>query len=65
MDLMTGLPLLDGHNAIWVVIDHLTKMRYLVPYSTTVDAKELTNLFIMNSFHLHGLRNSIISDQGP
>jgi hypothetical protein len=65
MDFMTGLPISDGHNAIWVVIDRLTKMRHFVPCSTTVDAKELANLFVMNIFHLHGLPDSIISDRGP
>jgi transposase InsO family protein len=65
MDFVTGLPISDGHDVIWVVIDQLTKMRHLVPCSTTVDAKELANLFIMNIFHLHGLPNSIISDRGP
>jgi hypothetical protein len=64
MDFVTGLPLSDGHDAIWVVIDRLTKMRHLVPCSTTVDAKELANLFVMHIFHLHGLPDSIISDRG-
>jgi hypothetical protein len=65
MDFVTGLPISDGHDAIWVVIDRSTKMRHLVPCSTTVDAKELANLFIMNIFRLHGLPDSIISDRGP
>jgi hypothetical protein len=62
MDFVTGLPISDGHNAIWVVIDRLTKMRHFVPCSTTVDAKELANLFVTNIFRLHGLPDSIISD---
>jgi hypothetical protein len=65
MDFVIGLPILDSHDAIWVVIDRLTKMRHFVPCSTTIDAKELANLFIMNIFHLQGLPNSIISDRGP
>jgi hypothetical protein len=62
MDFMTGWLISDGHDEIWVVINWLTKMRHLVPCSTTVDAKELANLFIMNIFHLHGLPDSIISN---
>jgi hypothetical protein len=65
IDFVTGLPVSEGHDMIWVVIDQLTKIRYFVPYSTTIDAKELANLFIMNIFHLHGLPDSIISDRGP
>jgi uncharacterized membrane protein len=56
---------LDGYDTIWVVINRLTKMRHLVPSSTTVDAKELANLFVTNIFRLHGLPDSIISDRGP
>jgi hypothetical protein len=62
MDVVTGLPVLEGHNAIWVVIDRLTKMRHFIPCSTTINAKELANLFITNIFRLHGLPTSIISD---
>jgi hypothetical protein len=40
-------------------------MRHFVPCSTTVDAKELANLFIMNILRLHGLPDSIISNRGP
>jgi transposase InsO family protein len=65
IDFVTGLPISDGYDAIWVVIDWLTKMRHLIPCSTTVDAKELANLFVMNIFRLHGLPNSILSDRGP
>jgi hypothetical protein len=59
---MIGLPISDGHDAVGVVINRLTKIRYFVPCSTTVDAKELANLFIMNISCLYGLPNSIISD---
>jgi hypothetical protein len=65
MDFMTGLPVSESHDAIWVVIDQLTKIRHFIPCSTTIDAKELANLFIMNIFYLHGLPDSIISNQGP
>jgi transposase InsO family protein len=64
MDFVTGLPLSDSHNAIWVVIDRLTQI-HLVPCSTTVDTKELTNIFIINIFYLQGLPDSIVSDRGP
>jgi hypothetical protein len=65
IDFVTGLPLSDSHNAIWVVINDLTKMRHLIPCSTTINAKELANLFIMNIFYLHSLPESIVSDRGP
>jgi hypothetical protein len=65
MDFVTGLPWSNGCDAIWVVVDHLTKERHLVPCRTDIDAKELANLFIAHIFQLHGLPLTIISDRGP
>jgi hypothetical protein len=65
MDFITGLPWSDGYDAIWVVVDQLTKERHLIPCRTDVDAKELANLFIAHIFCLHGLPLTIISDRGP
>jgi hypothetical protein len=64
MDFVTGLPWSNGCDAIWVIVDHLTKEWHLVPCGTDVNAKELANLFIMHIFHLHGLPLMIVSDQG-
>jgi hypothetical protein len=49
---------LGGHRSI-------DQNETFVPCSTTVDAKELANLFVTNIFRLHGLPDSIISDRGP
>jgi hypothetical protein len=65
LDLVTGLPNSRGHDAIWVVVDRLTKMRHLVPCSTMIDAEGLANLFMTHIFRLHGLSDTIVSDRGP
>jgi transposase InsO family protein len=65
MDFITGLPSSKGYDAIWVVADHLTKMRHFAPCSTTIDTKGLANLFLSNIFRLHGLPDTIVSDRGP
>jgi hypothetical protein len=62
MDFITGLPWSDGYNAIWVVVDRLTKEQHLILCRTDIDAKELANLFIAHIFRLHGLPLTIISD---
>jgi len=65
MDFVTGLPRSKDHDAIWVVVDRLTKQRHLVPCSTTVDARDLADLFLQHVFRLQGLPRTITSDQGP
>jgi len=65
MDFITGLPRSKDHNAIWVVVDRLTKQRHLVPCSTTVDTRDLADLYLQHVFRLHGLPRTITSDQGP
>ena len=65
MDFVTGLPESQGFDAIWVVVDRLTKMRHLVPCNTTIDSEGLAELFIKEIFRLHGLPDTIISDRGP
>ena len=65
MDFVTGLPWSNGHDAVWVVVDRLTKQRHLVPCRTTVDARDLADLFLQNVFRLHGLPLTVTSDRGP
>jgi transposase InsO family protein len=67
MDFVTGLPKSTDkeYDTIWVVVDRLTKARHLVPCHSTVDAKELANLFVQHIFRLHGLPLTIVSDRGP
>jgi len=65
MDFVTGLPWSNGNDAIWVVVDPLTKMHHLVPCRTTFDTPSLADLFLDNIRIHHGLPLTIISDRGP
>jgi transposase InsO family protein len=65
MDFVTGLPWSDGFDAIYVVVDRLTKMRHFVPCRQTTSAQDLADLFLQGIFRLHGLPKSIVSDRGP
>ena len=64
MDFVVGLPWSDGNDAIWVVVDRFTKQRHLVACRSTVDAKDLADLFLQWVFRLHGLPETITSDRG-
>jgi transposase InsO family protein len=65
MDFVTGLPLVDGYDAIWVVADRLTKMRHFVACSSTASAQDLADLFLLHIWKLHGLPDDVVSDRGP
>ena len=62
-DFIVGLPTTSrGHDAIWVVVDRLTKMCQFVPTKTTIKTPELARLFVDNIYRLYGLPASILSD---
>ena len=64
MDLISGLPTTkDGHDAIVVIVDRLSKMAHFIPTNTTVTAPALAQLFFDHIFRLHGLPKSIVSDR--
>ena len=65
MDFVTVLPECEGYDAIWVVVDRLSKMRHFVPCRTTVDARGLAAMFLREVVRLHGLPKTIVSDRGP
>jgi transposase InsO family protein len=65
MDFITGLPNSHGNNAIFVVIDRLTKQSHFIPTTTDLDATALARLYIAQIIRLHGTPKSIISDRGP
>jgi transposase InsO family protein len=53
MDFITDLPLANGKDSIFVVVDRLTKMAHFIPCTKTID----------NIYHIHGLPNDIILDR--
>jgi len=66
MDLITSLPRTkDGFDAIFVVVDRLSKMIHCIPTTTKVTAPELAKLFFDNIFKYHGLPSVIVSDRDP
>jgi hypothetical protein len=57
MDFITQLPHTrwDGHDAILVVVDNLTKMVHLVATKTTATAKQTANLIVGHFWKLQGV----------
>ena len=64
MDFVVGLPNSPkGCNAIWVIVDRLTKSAHFLPVKTTYSLSKYANLYIAKIIRLHGMPVSIVSDQ--
>jgi len=63
-DFITALPTSNGKNALWVIIDRLTKMGYFVACQDTMNPKDLADHFLRQVIRPHGLLSSIVSDRG-
>ena len=65
MDFVVGLSESKGYDAIWVVVDRLTKLRHMVPCKSTCSSEDLADLFLHNVWKHRGLPSTVISDRGP
>ncbi|KAI3678514.1 hypothetical protein L6452_37809 [Arctium lappa] len=64
MDLVTGLPRSPkGHDAIWVIVDRLTKSAHFLPIKETYSLEKLARLYIDEIVTRHGVPSSIVSDR--
>jgi hypothetical protein len=64
MDFVVGLPRSPrGRDAIWVVVDCLTKSAHFIPMNTTNSASELVPLYMKEVIRLHGVPKSIVLDR--
>lgn len=63
MDFVTGLPRSSrGHDSIWVIVDHLTKVAHFIRVNTTYDGNKLASLYIERIVSLHGVPKEIVCD---
>lgn len=66
MDFVTDLPLTPRKkNAIWVIIDRLTKSAYFIPVCIDYPFDKLAKLYIGEIIRLHGVPISIVSNRDP
>ena len=64
MDFVIGLPLTPKKkDAVWVVVDRLTKSAHFIPVRTDYSLDKLAELYIAEIVRLHGVPMSIISDR--
>lgn len=65
MDFITGLPKSKGFEAIFVIVDRLSKYSHFVPLKHPYTAKVVAEIFVKEVVRLHGIPVSIISDRDP
>ena len=64
-DFITGLPEVQGYDALLVTYCCHTKQAHIIPTSTTTLARGLATLFRDHVWKLHGLPETALSDRGP
>ena len=65
MDFVTGLPLSRTYDAVWVIVDRLTKSAHFLPIKKTDTAAKLALKYVREIVRLHGVPVSIVSDRDP
>ena len=66
MDFEKGLPRSNkGHDAIWVIMDRLTKSSLFLPIKMGNSVEKLAQLYIKEVVRLHGVPVAIVSNRYP
>ena len=66
MDFVTHLPRTpQRHDAVWVIVDRLTKSAHFLAVQMTFTLEEFYWLYIQEIVKLHGVPMSIVSDRDP
>ena len=66
MDFVVGLPRTKAnHDAIWVIIDRLTKSAHFLPINERFSLDKLVHLYLKEIVVRHGAPVSIVSDRDP
>ena len=64
MDFVTALPRTQARfDAVWVVVDRLTKSAHFLPYRMTFRMDQMADLYLREIVRLHGVPVSIVSDR--
>nr|GFC12560.1 retrotransposon protein, putative, Ty3-gypsy subclass [Tanacetum cinerariifolium] len=66
MDFVTGLPQTQRrHDAIWVIVDRLTKAAHFLPIRKDYPVSRLAEIFQQEIVRLHSTPSAIVSDRDP
>jgi hypothetical protein len=65
MDFITDLPVSQGFDSLFVVVDRLSKATIIVACNKTITAEETAKLYMNHVWRRTGLPQQVISDRGP
>ena len=68
MDFVTSLSTSEGQNAIYTLVDRLSKEKHYAPCTTAdkgTSIEAIVDILLNYIFRTHGLLNLIVSDRGP
>ena len=64
MDFVVGMPRTQKHHdAVWMIVDQLTKSAHFLAMKTTFNAEQLAELYIKEIVRLDGVPLSIVLDR--
>ena len=56
MDFVVGLARAsENHDAVWVIVDRLTKSAHFIPVRTTYSMEKIAEVYIREIVKLHGI----------
>ena len=66
MDLIMGLPQIDGKDTILTIVDHgCSRAVIFIPCATTIMGPGIAQLYLQNIYPWFGLPSKVISDRDP
>ena len=66
MDLITGLPQVNGKDAILTIVDHgCSRAAIVIPCTTIITGPGIAQLYLWNVYPWFGLPSRVISDRDP
>lgn len=65
MDFIVNLPMSGEFNAIFVIVDRLTKHANFIPTTTGLTAEDFAHLFVKFVISKYGIPESVICDRDP
>ena len=64
MDFVLGLPRSrKGHDAIWVIVDRMTKLAHFLPIRKNYSFDQLARFYVDEIVRLHGVPACIVSNR--